>query len=43
VAFNAATHGVGRRLSDEEFSEVLKFTQAAFETALAFRSRKGAA
>jgi hypothetical protein len=27
----------------EEFSEVLKFTQAAFEMALAFRSRKGAA
>jgi transcriptional regulator with XRE-family HTH domain len=31
-----------RRLSDEDFAEVLGFTKAAFEMALAFRSRKGA-
>ncbi len=30
-----------RRLSDEEFAEVLKFTKAAFEMALAFRAAKG--
>jgi transcriptional regulator with XRE-family HTH domain len=29
-----------RRLSDEEFAEVLKFTGAAFEMALAFRASK---
>ena len=29
-----------RRLSDEEFAEVLKFTQAAFAMALAFRAGK---
>jgi transcriptional regulator with XRE-family HTH domain len=29
-----------RRLSDEEFAEVLRFTQAAFELALAFRGSK---
>jgi transcriptional regulator with XRE-family HTH domain len=29
---------VARRLSDEEFAEVLKFTKAAFEMALAFRA-----
>jgi len=32
-----------RRLSDDEFAEVLKFTQAAFALALAFRASKGAA
>jgi len=32
-----------RRLSDDEFAEVLKFTQAAFALALAFRAGKGAA
>jgi len=32
-----------RRLSDDEFAEVLKFTQAAFTMALAFRAGKGAA
>ena len=32
-----------RRLSDEDFAEVLKFTQAAFALALAFRAGKGAA
>ena len=32
-----------RRLSDEDFAEVLKFTQAAFELALAFRTRKDGA
>jgi len=31
-----------RRLSDEDFAEVLKFTQAAFALALAFRAGKGA-
>jgi len=31
-----------RRLSDEDFAEVLKFTQAAFALALAFRTRKDA-
>jgi transcriptional regulator with XRE-family HTH domain len=31
-----------RRLSDEDFAEVLKFTQAAFAMALAFRAGKGA-
>ena len=31
-----------RRLSDEEFAEVLKFTKAAFDMALAFRGAKGA-
>jgi len=31
-----------RRLSDEEFAEVLAFTKAAFEMALAFRAGKGA-
>jgi hypothetical protein len=31
-----------RRLSDEEFAEVLKFTRSAFELALAFRARKAA-
>ena len=31
-----------RRLSDEEFGEVLKFTHAAFEMALAFRAAKAA-
>ena len=30
-----------RRLSDDEFAEVLKFTQAAFTMALAFRTAKG--
>ncbi|MGZ8202177.1 MAG: helix-turn-helix domain-containing protein [Burkholderiales bacterium] len=30
-----------RGLSDEQFSEVLKFTRAAFEMAVAFRSDKG--
>jgi transcriptional regulator with XRE-family HTH domain len=30
-----------RRLSDEEFAEALKFTQAAFAMAVAFRARKG--
>jgi len=30
-----------RRLSDEEFAEVLKFMQAAFSMALAFRAAKG--
>lgn len=30
-----------RRLSDEQFAEVLKFTKAAFEMALAFAARKG--
>ena len=30
-----------RRLSDEDFAEVLKFTQAAFALALAFRAGKG--
>ena len=30
-----------RRLSDDEFAEVLKFTQAAFALALAFRRGKG--
>lgn len=29
-----------RRLSDEEFAEVLKFTRAAFEMAIAFRAAK---
>jgi len=29
-----------RRLSDEEFADVLKFTRAAFEMALAFRASK---
>ena len=29
-----------RRLSDEEFADVLKFTRAAFEMALAFRTTK---
>src|SRR5215831_12805102 len=29
-----------RRLSDEDFAEVLKFTRAAFEMALAFRAAK---
>jgi transcriptional regulator with XRE-family HTH domain len=32
-----------RRLSDEDFAEVLKFTQAAFAMALAFRAGRGAA
>jgi transcriptional regulator with XRE-family HTH domain len=32
-----------RRLSDEDFAEVLKFTQAAFAMALAFRAGKRAA
>ena len=32
-----------RRLSDEEFAEVLNFTQAAFALALAFRAGKGLA
>ena len=32
---------VVRRLSDEEFAEVLKFTKAAFELALAFRAARG--
>jgi hypothetical protein len=32
-----------RRLSDDEFAAVLAFTKAAFELALAFRSRSGAA
>ena len=32
-----------RRLSDEEFAEVLNFTQAAFALALAFRAGKGVA
>jgi len=31
-----------RRLSDEEFAEVLQFTRAAFEMALAFRAGKAA-
>jgi transcriptional regulator with XRE-family HTH domain len=31
-----------RRLSDEDFAEVLKFTRAAFEMALAFRAPKPA-
>jgi transcriptional regulator with XRE-family HTH domain len=31
-----------RRLSDEEFAEVLKFTKAAFDMALAFRATRGA-
>jgi transcriptional regulator with XRE-family HTH domain len=31
-----------RRLSDEDFAEVLKFTRAAFEMALAFRASKPA-
>ena len=31
-----------RRLSDEDFAEVLKFTRAAFEMALAFRAPKSA-
>jgi transcriptional regulator with XRE-family HTH domain len=31
---------VARRLSDEDFAEVLKFTQAAFAMALAFRAGK---
>ena len=31
-----------RHLSDDEFAEVLKFTQAAFALALAFRAGKGA-
>ena len=31
-----------RRLSDEEFAEVMKFTRAAFEMALAFRAGTGA-
>ena len=31
-----------RRLSDEDFAEVLKFTQAAFAMALAFRAGKAA-
>jgi transcriptional regulator with XRE-family HTH domain len=31
-----------RRLSDEDFAEVLAFTKAAFEMALAFRAGKGA-
>ena len=31
-----------RRLSDEDFAEVLKFTKAAFEMALAFRAPKAA-
>jgi transcriptional regulator with XRE-family HTH domain len=30
-----------RRLSDEEFAEVMTFTKAAFEMALAFRGAKG--
>lgn len=30
-------HDVARRLSDEEFAQVLAFTEAAFKTALAFR------
>jgi transcriptional regulator with XRE-family HTH domain len=33
---------VARRLSDDDFAEVLKFTHAAFELALAFRDSKGA-
>ena len=32
-------HDGGRRLSDEEFAEVLAFTKAAFEMAMAFRER----
>ena len=32
-----------RRLSDEDFAEVLQFTRAAFEMALAFRASKPAA
>jgi transcriptional regulator with XRE-family HTH domain len=32
-----------RSLSDEDFGEVLKFTKAAFEVAIAFRSGKGSA
>jgi len=32
-----------RRLSDDEFAEVLNFTQAAFTLALAFRAGKGVA
>jgi len=32
-----------RRLSDEDFVEVLKFTRAAFEMALAFRAPRAAA
>jgi len=33
---------VARRLTDEEFSEVLKFTKAAFDMALAFRATRAA-
>jgi transcriptional regulator with XRE-family HTH domain len=33
---------VARRLSDEDFAEVLAFTRSAFEMALAFRAGKGA-
>ena len=33
---------VARRLSDDDFAEVLAFTKAAFEMALAFRAGKGA-
>jgi transcriptional regulator with XRE-family HTH domain len=32
-----------RKLTDKEFAEVLTFTRAAFEMALAFRGRSGAA
>ena len=32
---------VARRLSDEEFAELLKFMQAAFSLALAFRAPDG--
>jgi hypothetical protein len=33
-------HDAARRLSDQEFSDVLAFTNAAFEMALAFRARE---